>query len=67
MYCKGEHGKCDIRVIYVMNPQKLLRKECIGYSYSVEVKPKTKLDIQNIPIISEFLDVFPDYLPGLLP
>ena len=50
-----------------MKAQSLLKKDCIGNLCSVKVKPKIEFDIQSIPLVSEFLDVFADDLSSRPP
>ena len=51
----------------VMMARKMLRKSYPGYlAYVVEVRDDD-MRMEDIPIVREFLDVFPDDLPGLPP
>ncbi|XP_074342655.1 uncharacterized protein LOC141680287 [Apium graveolens] len=44
--------------------KRLLRQGCEGYLAHVIDRSKETPNIENIPIVSEFPDVFPDELPG---
>ena len=50
-----------------MQTRKLLQQGCEAYLvYVTEVKEEAP-KIEDIPVVNEFLDVFPDELPGLPP
>jgi len=50
-----------------MKACKMLRKGCVGYwCYALEVKEE-EVRVENIPVVCEFPDVFPEELPGLPP
>ncbi|XP_075658997.1 uncharacterized protein LOC142628845 [Castanea sativa] len=55
------------RVISCIQANRLLRKGCQGFLASIVDLQSRELEIGDIPIVREFLDVFPDDLPGLLP
>ena len=45
----------------------MLRKGCVGYScYALEVQDN-EVRVEDIPVVCEFPDVFPEELPGLPP
>ena len=57
-----------VPVISAMKARRLLSSGCIGYLASiVDTSPKQKLRPEDVPIVKEFLEVFPDDLPGLPP
>ena len=64
---RGLRRELSSCMISAMTAQKMLRKGCQGYlAYVVETgKEGTILD--EIPIVREFLDVFPDDIAGLPP
>ena len=50
-----------------MKASKLLCQRCIGYwCYAINTQTKEE-KVENIPVICEFEDVFPEDLPGLPP
>ena len=54
-------------IMSVMMAGKMLRKSYPGYlAYVVEVR-EDDVRLEDIPVVREFPDVFPDDLPGLLP
>ena len=54
-------------MISVIMAGKMLRKSYPGYlAYVVEVR-EDDVRLENIPVVREFPDVFPDDLPGLPP
>ena len=55
-------------IISNMQARSMLRKGCIGYlAHIVHDNEMPKLGIQDVPVVNEFLDVFPEELPGLAP
>ncbi|KAL5837100.1 hypothetical protein ACOSQ3_014269 [Xanthoceras sorbifolium] len=71
----GESGVifCGVRkllfasIISVLTSRKMLRKSCHGYLvYAVEMRG-SETRLEDIPIIREFSDVFPEDLPRLPP
>ncbi|XP_074376911.1 uncharacterized protein LOC141718429 [Apium graveolens] len=51
----------------VIQAKKLLRQGCEGYLAHVIDRSKEMPNIESIPIVSEFLDIFPDELSGFPP
>ncbi|XP_070018135.1 uncharacterized protein [Nicotiana sylvestris] len=47
--------------------QRLLKKGCLGLLAIVNDTRKETVSIENVPIVREFSDVFPEDLPGLPP
>ncbi|XP_028055570.1 uncharacterized protein LOC114259744 [Camellia sinensis] len=54
-------------VISALQARQLLRNGCEGYLASVRDTHETKLKLDDILVVKEFLDVFPEELPGLPP
>ena len=48
-----------------MKAEKLLEKGCQGYLAYVMNSEVEPVDMQTIPVVRKFLDVFPKELPGL--
>ena len=47
--------------------KKMLRRGCQGYLVVVRDVEADKGAVENVPVVHEFLDVFPKELPGLPP
>ncbi|KAI3717497.1 hypothetical protein L1987_69148 [Smallanthus sonchifolius] len=59
--CRG------LKIISCMKARSYLRKQCCAFlAHIVEKKPENRT-IQDIPVIQDFPEVFPDDLPGLPP
>ncbi|KAL4554174.1 hypothetical protein LXL04_039711 [Taraxacum kok-saghyz] len=61
----------NLRIISCMEAQKYLHKKCYAFLAHILDKSKEPKNIQDIPQVCDFPDVFPDvfpeYLPGLPP
>lgn len=63
----GDKPKTSLRIISSIQARKYLRKEyCAFLSHFVDTRLKTK-ELKNIPVVSDFPDIFPEELPGLPP
>ncbi|KAL5788049.1 hypothetical protein ACOSP7_004998 [Xanthoceras sorbifolium] len=63
----GERRDFLSNVISATAAYKLIRKGCEAYLAQVVDSKKVNSDIQNIPTVCDFADVFPEELPGLPP
>ncbi|KAL4032923.1 hypothetical protein IC575_006006 [Cucumis melo] len=54
-------------LIFVLKAEKLLRKGCTACLAHIVVMQREKLKPEDVPVVKEFLDVFPDDLSGLPP
>ena len=55
-------------VILAMQARQLLRKGCEAFFFSLVLDSKRgQVDVEKIPVVKEFLDVFPKELPGIPP
>ncbi|KAA0047049.1 Retrotransposable element Tf2 [Cucumis melo var. makuwa] len=64
------HGDRKILPTYMISAlkaSKLLRKGCTAYLANVMDTQISKLKLEDIPVVREFLDVFPEELSGLPP
>ncbi|KAL0551903.1 hypothetical protein IC582_010995 [Cucumis melo] len=52
-------------LISVLKVEKLLRKACTAFLAHIVVVQREKLKPEDVPVVKEFLDVFPDDLSGL--
>uniref|UniRef100_A0A6J0PDT8 Uncharacterized protein LOC109505381 n=1 Tax=Elaeis guineensis var. tenera TaxID=51953 RepID=A0A6J0PDT8_ELAGV len=55
------------KFISAIHAQKFLKKGCEGFLATVLETQNEKFKLEDIPIVKEFSDVFPDDLPGLPP
>ena len=63
----GEKPECLPSVISSMKAQKMIRKGCQAYLiYALESK-ENSLELNDIPTVRDFPEVFPEELPGLPP
>ena len=64
---RGLHRELSSNIISAMAAQRMLRKGCQGYlAYVVETE-KEGILVDEIPVVREFPDVFPDDITGLPP
>ncbi|KAJ9544324.1 hypothetical protein OSB04_024031 [Centaurea solstitialis] len=63
----GEKPKRDIKIVSFMKMRSHLRKECVAFMAHVVDQKAEKKSIQDIPVVREFPEVFPEELPGLPP
>ena len=54
-------------VISALEARRFLRKGCEGFLALVLESNRGQVNLENIPVIKEFLDVFPEELLGLPP
>ncbi|KAJ9538993.1 hypothetical protein OSB04_031726 [Centaurea solstitialis] len=63
----GDKPKRDIKIVSFMKMRNHLRKECVAFMAHVVDKSAKEKQIQDIPIVRDFPEVFPEELPGLPP
>ncbi|KAL5570666.1 hypothetical protein UlMin_027241 [Ulmus minor] len=64
----GESRKQPKVMISSMRAKKLLTSGCMGYLATIVDKSvKAKGNVEDVPIVRDFVDVFPEELPGLPP
>ncbi|RVW67380.1 Transposon Ty3-G Gag-Pol polyprotein [Vitis vinifera] len=63
---EGKHVDKPLRMISALRASSLLKKGCQGFLASV-VSNESDLKLEDIPIVKEYPDVFPEDLPGLPP
>ncbi|RVW80541.1 Retrovirus-related Pol polyprotein from transposon 17.6 [Vitis vinifera] len=63
---EGKHVDRPLRMISVLRASSLLKKGCQGFLASV-MSNESDLKLEDIPIVREYPDVFPENLPGLPP
>ena len=64
---RGIHRELSSSMISAMVAQRMLHKGCQGYLAYVVKTGKKGTTLDEIPIVREFLDVFPDDIAGLPP
>ncbi|KAI3734989.1 hypothetical protein L6452_14472 [Arctium lappa] len=63
----GERRKGNIAIISMVKARKCLSKGCSPFlAYVIDVKLEKK-KLEDVEVVNEFPDVFPDDLPGLPP
>ncbi|KAJ9557045.1 hypothetical protein OSB04_011659 [Centaurea solstitialis] len=63
----GEKPKRDFKLVSFMKMRNHLRKDCVAFMAHVIDKKTEEKSIQDIPVVREFPEVFPEELPGLPP
>ena len=64
---RGIRREIALSLINAMTASKMLRKGCQGYLAFVVDRRQEGTQLEDIPIVKEFLDVFPDDISGLPP
>ncbi|KAA0053247.1 DNA/RNA polymerases superfamily protein [Cucumis melo var. makuwa] len=67
MVFRGMRKVVSRSLISVLKAKKLLRKGCIAFLAHIVVVQREKLKPEDVPVVKEFLDIFPDDLSGLPP
>ena len=64
----GQPRSSATRLVSAMKAWKMLANGCQGYlANMVDKEQETKLTPEDVPIIREYVDIFPEELPGLPP
>ena len=64
IFC-GERKILSTSLISIIQANKMLRKACQGYLvYAIE-SGNSEMQLEEVPVVNEFFDVFPEDLPGL--
>ena len=68
---KGIPKKTTIRQIYALLLKRAVRKGCKAYAVTISDEDNLnkidKLKLEDIPVLREYVDVFPEQIPGLPP
>ncbi|KAD5960811.1 hypothetical protein E3N88_12283 [Mikania micrantha] len=67
LYVQGEKSSTPLRLISCMKAHKCLRKGHTAVIALITEKPVAEKKIEDIPVVCEFPEVFPEDLPGLPP
>ncbi|CAL8169356.1 unnamed protein product [Prunus armeniaca] len=63
----GERRVLQSCLISTIRAKRLLKKGCVGYLSHIIDTHGVTLNLEDVPVVCEFPDVFPDDLPGLPP
>ena len=63
----GERRRAPSGLISAISARCLLKKGCKGYLAHVVDTRSSEARLEDVPVVRDFLDVFPDDLPGLPP
>ena len=63
----GERRRARSGLISAISARCLLQKGCKGYLAHVVDTHSSEVRLEDVPVVRDFLDVFPDNLPGLRP
>ncbi|CAL9019118.1 unnamed protein product, partial [Prunus brigantina] len=63
----GERRVLPSCLISAIRAKRLLKKGCVGYLAHIINTQGSTMNLEDIPVVCEFSDVFPDDLPGLPP
>ncbi|MCO6516618.1 MAG: hypothetical protein J6586_09040, partial [Snodgrassella sp.] len=63
----GERSNVRHGIISAVRAQKLLQKGCQGYLAHVVLNDSAPVSLEDVKVVRQFPDVFPDDLPGLPP
>ena len=64
---RGDQAKRSVKIISCIKARKCLQKKCVAFLAHVVEKEKDKKKIQDVPVVKEYPEVFPEDLPGLPP
>ncbi|XP_070009943.1 uncharacterized protein [Nicotiana sylvestris] len=64
---RGSQVPETCKIVSFMKAQRLLTKGCLGLLAIINDTRKETISIENVPVVREFFDVFPEDLPGLPP
>ncbi|XP_057996241.1 uncharacterized protein LOC131175603 [Hevea brasiliensis] len=63
----GDRSVAPYNLVSAISARKMLRRGCQGYLALVRDTSVEGVSMENVPIVREFMDVFPEELPGLPP
>ncbi|GKB82073.1 putative reverse transcriptase domain-containing protein [Tanacetum coccineum] len=63
----GDRRKGDFKLCFVMKARRYLSRGCHDFMAHVIDTSFEKKGVEDVPIVNEFLDVFPEDLPGIPP
>ena len=67
MCFEGERKVKPLQIVSNIQAKRILRRDVVGYLAYVIDTEASEVKLEDIPVVREFLDVFPKELPGLPP
>ncbi|XP_022004222.1 uncharacterized protein LOC110901738 [Helianthus annuus] len=67
LHVHGEKNEMPLQIISCMKTRKCLRKGCTTFLVQIVDKKAKELKPEEIPVVKEFPEVFPEDLPGVPP
>ena len=64
---RGQSPRMGVKLVSAMKARKLLGKGCERFLCHAVNTEDAKPSLEDIPIVKEFPDVFPDEIPGMPP
>jgi len=64
---KGKGPRVGVKLISVMKAHKLLGRGCEEFLYNIVKTEGAEFSLEDPPVLREFLDVFPEKIPGIPP
>ena len=64
---RGQSPRAGVKLVSVMKARKLLAKGCEGFLCHVVNTEDAKPSLEDISVVKEFPDVFPNEIPGMPP
>ncbi|KAD6794787.1 hypothetical protein E3N88_05683 [Mikania micrantha] len=64
---QGTYPRKSLKIIFALKAQKLISHGCEGFLASIKDVSKRAPHLEDIPIVRDYSDVFPEELPGLPP
>ena len=65
-FCGEKSGK-PIKLISALKASELLKRGCEGFLAYVHDTEQKEANIEDLVVVREFVDVFPNELPGVIP
>nr|GEW41990.1 putative reverse transcriptase domain-containing protein [Tanacetum cinerariifolium] len=66
IYVYRDKKENELGIILIMKANKYIKKGCVAYlAYTIDAQAENQ--VVDVPIVREYLDVYPDYLPGISP
>ena len=63
---QGTSSKAPV-LINAIEAKKLIKEDCQAYLISVQEEKKTTPRLEEVPVVREYPEIFPEELPGLPP
>jgi hypothetical protein len=64
----GRKTKPHLQLVSATQAKKMLKKEsCQGFLVNISGEKQETLRVEDVPVVQEFIDVFPEDLPGIPP